>query len=229
MAEGILAAGGGIYAIRNTLNGKVYIGSAVNFRRRWWQHTSRLNIENHHSSKLQAAWEKYGAGAFVFEVLEPVSKELLIEREQHWIDARAAYGTNGYNMRPRAASSLGVKELPEITAKRSAALRGRKLTPEHRAKIAEAGRGQPMSEERRAKISAALSGKKKGALSEETRAKMSAARLGVKRGPMSAEQKAKLSEIHAGRQRGPLSDETKARISAAKIGKPYGKRIVNAA
>lgn len=33
----------GIYEIRNTVNGKRYIGSTVNFKRRWWAHRAKLS------------------------------------------------------------------------------------------------------------------------------------------------------------------------------------------
>ena len=41
MADGIVAdaEASGIYQIRNLVNGKRYVGSAVNLRARWRQHT----------------------------------------------------------------------------------------------------------------------------------------------------------------------------------------------
>lgn len=229
MADASLRASG-IYAIRNTVNGKAYVGSAVNIQRRWWQHTSRLNLGTHHSAKLQSAWIKYGAAAFSFDVVEYVADAVsLIEREQHWIEMNAAFGPSGYNMRALADSSLGTKASQEAKAKRSAALRGRTLTQDHRAKIAEAGKGRRFTENERAKISAAHMGKKKTPMSEDARARLSAARLGMKKRPMSEEQKAKLSAIHSGKKRSPPSAETRAKISASKLGKPYGKRPQKAA
>ena len=53
----------GIYEILNTANGKRYIGSAVHFARRWYLHCWKLNRGEHHSAKLQNAWNKHGAGA----------------------------------------------------------------------------------------------------------------------------------------------------------------------
>jgi len=50
----------GIYQIKNTLNGKFYVGSAVNIKQRWSTHISSLNKNNHHSGHLQNAWNKYG-------------------------------------------------------------------------------------------------------------------------------------------------------------------------
>ena len=61
-----------IYQITNMVSGKYYIGSAELFARREWQHKNDLKRGVHKNPHLQAAWNKYGADAFVFEVLETV-------------------------------------------------------------------------------------------------------------------------------------------------------------
>ena len=43
----------GIYKIINLVNDKIYIGSAVNFVKRWNEHKRKLHLNIHHSSKLQ--------------------------------------------------------------------------------------------------------------------------------------------------------------------------------
>lgn len=48
-----------IYAILNTINDKVYVGSAVNLRLRWNNHRSQLNLNKHDCQHLQSAWNKY--------------------------------------------------------------------------------------------------------------------------------------------------------------------------
>jgi group I intron endonuclease len=77
----------GIYRIRNTVNGKVYIGSSQCIEKRWQQHRTDIKGKRHGNKHLQDAWRKYGAEAFVFEVVEEVAVELLIEREQAALDA----------------------------------------------------------------------------------------------------------------------------------------------
>ncbi len=126
MANAILAASG-IYAITNILNGKRYIGSAVRFDYRWGKHRSSLSNGNHHSAKLQRAWDKYGANAFQFLVLEIATRERLLEREQFWIDSLKA--ANDYNVRPTAGSALGMMQSEETKAKIRAALVGRVHDP----------------------------------------------------------------------------------------------------
>jgi len=59
----------GIYAIVNKLNGVVYIGQAINIRKRWASHNHYLARGNHRNCYLQRAWDKYGSENFEFTVL----------------------------------------------------------------------------------------------------------------------------------------------------------------
>lgn len=97
-----------VYAIKNLMNGKMYIGSALNFRARVNMHISQLKRNVHHSVKLQRAVNKYGIENFEFVVLEEVCRENIIEKEQYYIDLHSSY-SNGYNSQPLARSSLGLK------------------------------------------------------------------------------------------------------------------------
>jgi len=115
----------GIYRITNTINGKFYIGSAVNLRVRWNLHRSALLHKVHGNPKLQNAWNKYGPDAFTFEVLELVLLPFLIEREQYWLDTLKPFGKNGYNIARVAGSRLGLKASPETCKKISVAKQGK--------------------------------------------------------------------------------------------------------
>jgi len=108
----------GIYKITNIVNGKIYVGSAVNIHRRWLEHKSFLNRSKHHSKYLQNSFNKYGIDNLNFEIIEECSKELLIEREQYWINLLDSYN-NGYNCSPTAGNTLGVKHSNETRLKRS--------------------------------------------------------------------------------------------------------------
>lgn len=100
----------GIYQILCITNGKVYVGSGVNLQDRWHNHQSELRRGNHHNQMLQRAWNKYGAGAFVFSILEVAPRDKLVEREQYWIDTTGCCDrTKGYNILPKARSGLGMK------------------------------------------------------------------------------------------------------------------------
>lgn len=76
----------GIYVIINRVNGKIYVGSAVSFRRRWKQHRRQLDRGTHHSAKLQNAWNKHGGDAFSFTVERWCDKHELLRFEQDVID-----------------------------------------------------------------------------------------------------------------------------------------------
>ena len=162
----------GIYQILCVPTGKVYIGSSADIRRRWRQHREGLTRRygtSHENSYLQHAWDKYGADAFVFSVLEHVPVDQLLEREQHWIDHTRCYDRDrGFNRRLRAESDRGVKRTGQALENIRAALRGRPrpehfFTPEareahRRAQLAR--RGRPFTDEHRQKLSEASKGKR---------------------------------------------------------------------
>lgn len=50
----------GVYRWFNTVNGKSYVGSSANINKRKQEHLKGLTSNNHHSIKLQRAWNKYG-------------------------------------------------------------------------------------------------------------------------------------------------------------------------
>lgn len=63
----------GLYRIRVRRPGRVplvYIGRAINLRERERNHWSDLAAGKHHNRTLQAAYNRYGAAAMTFEVIE---------------------------------------------------------------------------------------------------------------------------------------------------------------
>lgn len=76
----------GIYKIANRKNGWSYIGSSKSIENRWKQHISELEEKKHHCYRLQYDWDKYGICEFDFSVLEICDEEILIQREQYYID-----------------------------------------------------------------------------------------------------------------------------------------------
>lgn len=46
--------------IVNTNNGKRYIGSSLNIRKRLWEHRANLRHNKHCNPHLQASWNRYG-------------------------------------------------------------------------------------------------------------------------------------------------------------------------
>jgi len=145
----------GIYAILNDANGKMYIGSAVDIKRRWIRHVHRLRLGTHTNPILQAAWNKYGESTFSFAVLEEVSDRIwLMVREQLWLnDVKPWNRENGYNILPTAESRLGHRMSEEQKKKLSVTTRraklGKPLSKEHRAALSKGHQGKPWTQAQR--------------------------------------------------------------------------------
>jgi group I intron endonuclease len=220
----------GVYGILHAASGKRYIGSAQNIRRRFSAHRYLLRKGNHHSLRLQAAWDEHGPEAFEWVIIETVpDPEMLINREQHWMDHHEACMT-GFNLYPNAANPRGYKWSDEAKAAISTARKGRSLGPmstEHRAKLSAAavGRkhtpaarammslqrtGKPRSESARANIRAMLTERNKTPEMRAIAAKSGAASKGRKHTP---EARAKMSVDRKGKIKTP---EHLAAIKAAK-------------
>ena len=81
----------GIYKILCKTSKKLYIGSAVIFRKRFIQHRSALRLNKHSNKYLQNAWNKYSESDFIFEIIEECGESVLLEREQYWLDKTQCY------------------------------------------------------------------------------------------------------------------------------------------
>jgi group I intron endonuclease len=153
----------GIYGIRNTINDKIYIGkTGMNFGDRWDSHKSLLKNGKHENQHLQRAWDKYGADAFEFIIVEECSVEDLDVKEKHWIkyykERGLSYnildGGDGFNNlgthlseetkrkigEKNRINGLGRKASEETRRKMSESHKGYKPTPDAIAKTAEASR-----------------------------------------------------------------------------------------
>lgn len=113
----------GIYCIRNLVNNKRYIGSSVNLKNRRREHFKDLRLNKHHCVALQRAFNKYGMGNFIFEIIMHVkNKKKLLFFEQKCMDAYSPE----YNTSKVAGSCLGVKHSKEAVLKNSLNNRGEK-------------------------------------------------------------------------------------------------------
>jgi len=156
----------GIYQIRNTINGKVYVGSSIRMNHRKYEHFCDLNKGKHHSIKLQRAYNKYGKDSFIFEVIEciqltedlGINSKLITAREQFYIDSKNSY-TLGYNSRPLAETNLGCKRSEDVKRKMSISFRG-SLNPNF---------GKTMPDNIKKRISDAKMGRKNPHTSEQDR------------------------------------------------------------
>lgn len=112
----------GVYQIKNLINGKCYIGSAVDIKRREAHHLSRLQNNKHYNQHLQHSWNKYGKENFILKILLYCDKKNCILFEQRAMDIL----NSEYNIAPIASSSLGCKH------------KRKKLSDKHKAKISRA-------------------------------------------------------------------------------------------
>ena len=65
---------GGIYAIRNTINGKIYLDASPDIAAAENRFSFALQTGSCVVVKLTHDWKAYGVGAFTFEVLETLEK-----------------------------------------------------------------------------------------------------------------------------------------------------------
>ncbi len=96
----------GVFQVKNTVNGKVLLGSSLNLEGPLNAHRFQLSIGSHRNKKLQQEWNEFGPDAFVFEILEVVeiendpkfdlSDELTL-LEEIWIEKLQPFGERGYN------------------------------------------------------------------------------------------------------------------------------------
>jgi group I intron endonuclease len=132
----------GIYRWVNNVNGKSYIGSALdlNKRLRYYYSYSHLISHKNKNMLINKALLKYGYSRFSLEVLEYCDKEQLILREQFYIDNIKPE----YNLSPTAGSSLGLKRSEETPRgqKLSLAMKGKSHFEISKLKISDSQKGE---------------------------------------------------------------------------------------
>lgn len=84
----------GIYAIRNKINDKIYIGRSTDIQRRWTTHLR--DARKGSLCKIHIAMRKLGIENFYLEVIEECSVNNLNDKEQFYIDKFDSW-QNGYN------------------------------------------------------------------------------------------------------------------------------------
>lgn len=183
----------GVYTI-TTPSGKVYVGSAVNFSRRWHVHKSRLRRKTHDNAKLQAALDKYGE-KLEFKKIIICARDHVVLYEQLAIDAinpelnicRIAGSTLGYRHTEETKEKFGSRPI-------SYGNKGKKHSEETKSRISAAktgipniyAKGRAVPDDVRKKISTSLKGRFVGdkhpcfgvKRSEESKRKMSESHIG---------------------------------------------------
>lgn len=101
-----------IYIIRNTINEKVYIGQAVNTKKRFQGHCSNKKD----NSIIDAAIRKYGKENFYYQILEEQIEDY-DEKEKYYIKFFNSLAPNGYNILDGGQNPPCLKGVNNPTAK----------------------------------------------------------------------------------------------------------------
>lgn len=105
---------GGVYKITCMTTGEFYIGSAAkSFKTRRNNHFKQLRRGEHHSFKMQRAWDKHGEASFMFEPVVVCRPEDAVMYEQLIIDGMKPE----LNVASTAGSLLGYRHSEEAKKK----------------------------------------------------------------------------------------------------------------
>ncbi len=103
----------GVFQVRNTLNGKIFIGSSPDLNAIWNRFQMQLKLNSHTNKALQQDWNTLGAEHFEFEILARIkqddTKEInyareLKELEALYLDELQPYGEKGYHKKKETKS-----------------------------------------------------------------------------------------------------------------------------
>lgn len=238
----------GIYKIYCSGNNKTYVGSSIRVTTRLREHRCSLRDGIAINSYMQSSWNLYGEDAFTFELLEVCEVDLLLQREDYWINSLNTLAPSGFNMK--------TAERPVFTDDYKKKLsdtnhnKGKKLTSEVKDKISNSHKGKKFSDEHKQKLKDAWAKKRdnsnlnnKPTLSKEELKHQRAERLAqtrkekpevwntpehgskisssLKGRKFSDEHRQKLSESNRKRK---ISDETRKKLSDQRKGKPCFKK-----
>lgn len=96
----------GVYQLRNTVNGKILIGSSMNMDAIWNRLKAQLKFNAATNPALQSEWQTLGEDAFRFEILAEIKEKEgetidygkeIKELEQMYIEEFQPFGDKGYN------------------------------------------------------------------------------------------------------------------------------------
>jgi group I intron endonuclease len=202
----------GVYCLTNTLNGKTYIGSSNNLRRRFYDYFNiNTLIARRHRVTIYKALLKYGHSNFTLEILEYCDISDLLKRETYYIRLL----NPSYNILKQGGSLLGFKHSEATLAK----MRGRKHSDATREKMRLIRLGRKLSVATILK----LRGQKRSEISRE---KMRLARLGRRHSEATLTKLRNRSwKLSAGtllkRKNIKYSEETRAKHRAVWLGRKH--------
>jgi group I intron endonuclease len=154
-----------IYQFTNNINGKIYIGQTIDYKKRIRDH--KFNYHNNiKNTPFYVALRKYGWDNFSITIIEECSEEVLNEKEIYWIEERKSLYPNGYNLLEGGNQARHT----DITKQKiSEARKGMKFSKSHIENLRKSHLGYIMPEEQKRKISESNKGK---TFSEEVKTKL---------------------------------------------------------
>jgi len=96
----------GIFQIRNTVNGKVYIDSSTNLDAIWNRNKTELKFGGHRNEVLQKEWNEFGEAQFTFDIVAELKQKEnevvnytaeLKELKAMYLEELQPFGDKGYN------------------------------------------------------------------------------------------------------------------------------------
>jgi hypothetical protein len=114
----------GVFLIRNTVNGKVLVGTGLDIAGIINRYRFQLTKGSHHNKKLQADWNEFGGEKFDFEIVDQISASEGVARdpradlkllEELWLEKLQPFDERGYNERKQSREQM----LRRIAAKRT--------------------------------------------------------------------------------------------------------------
>ena len=154
-----------VYRLINSINGKTYIGSTINFQSRFYNYYN-MEYLNKHNTPLHNALLKYGFSNLNLDIIEYCGKQDVIKREQYYFNILKPE----YNILQIAGSSLGFKHKEstleyfknnrklslQAKHKLSLAASSRILTDLEKRKLSEVRKGIKLSDLTKNKISLSI-------------------------------------------------------------------------
>jgi hypothetical protein len=96
----------GVFQIRNTINGKIYIDGSLDLNAIWNRNRVELNFGTHRNNVLQKEWKEFGEENFRYEILSEIDqsdgeqidykKEVKLLTEM-FVDELKPFMDKGYN------------------------------------------------------------------------------------------------------------------------------------
>jgi group I intron endonuclease len=215
-----------LYRLTSPSN-KQYIGIAKNgLQNRFTVHVSEAKSGS--MTALHKSIRKYGADAFIKEILVVSNYEYVKELEIKAIEAFNTKSPNGYNLTIGGDGTNGYIHTEDTRKKLSELTKLRMLDPEQRRHLSKLNTGKKQSAETKEKIRITSLGRKHmlgKKQSDETKRKISQALMGnthTKGMPFSDEHRAKLST--AGKVK-VFTEQHRENLRKAQLGRKYSDEV----